>query len=58
MTRPLRLLAWTMLAIATVTFPACSETGGIGVGVPAGGARWGGGTSGPGVIVSGGPVYR
>ena len=40
---------------------ACDE-GGIGMGVPTSGARWGsgsgGGSSGPGVFVGGGPVYR
>lgn len=37
---------------------AVCDEGGIGMGVPTSGARWGGGSSGPGVIVGGGPVYR
>lgn len=61
MTRSVRGLLWAMVVLGAVTTCGCTETGGIGVGVPSGGARWGGGGSGstgPGVIVGGGPVYR
>ena len=55
-----RWLVCILVACASVLTAACDE-GGIGMGVPTSGARWGGGsgggTSGPGVIV-GGPVYR
>ena len=60
MTPMRRWLACILVACASVLTAACDE-GGIGMGVPTSGARWGsgsgGGTSGPGVIV-GGPVYR
>jgi predicted small secreted protein len=52
------LLAGALFALAAVTTCACNEGGGIGMGVPSSGSRWGGGTTGPGVIVGGGPVYR
>jgi hypothetical protein len=57
--RPTRRV-WFGVLIALVALAAfgCDE-GGIGMGVPtSGGARWGTGGSGPGVIVGGGPVYR
>jgi hypothetical protein len=47
-----------LVAMVAIVAQACDGTSGIGMGIPAGGARWGGGGSGPGVIVSGGPVYR
>jgi hypothetical protein len=52
-----RLLACALIAAAALVTAGCDE-GGIGMGVPTSGARWGGGTSGPGVLVAGGPVYR
>jgi hypothetical protein len=52
-----RLLASAVILIMTCAMYGCDSTGGIGVGAPLGGARWGGGGSNPGVIV-GGPVYR
>ena len=58
MTRTGRLLACAFVVLAAVTTSACSEGGGIGMGVPSSGARWGGGSTNPGVIVGGGPVYR
>ena len=58
MTRFGRLLVCAMLALAAMTTCGCTEGGGIGMGVPSSGARWGGGTTNPGVIVGGGPVYR
>jgi hypothetical protein len=53
-----RLLACALIAAAALISAGCDE-GGIGMGVPSSGARWGGGGgSGPGVLVAGGPVYR
>jgi len=46
-----------LVALLAMTALGCDE-GGIGVGVPASGARWGSGGSGPDVFVAGGPVYR
>jgi predicted small secreted protein len=60
-TRTTRRLALVLVAIVAILAPACDGTSGIGMGIPAGGARWGsgsGGGTGPGVIVGGGPVYR
>lgn len=57
MTPVRRWLACILIACASVLTAACDE-GGIGMSVPTSGARWGGGSSGPGVIVAGGPVYR
>jgi hypothetical protein len=58
MKRLLRLLAGTVILIATSSMYGCDAASGIGVGVPVGGSRWEGGGAGPGVIVMGGPVYR
>jgi hypothetical protein len=58
MTTTARLLACALVVFAAVTTSGCTEGGGIGMGVPSSGARWGGGTTNPGVIVGGGPVYR
>jgi predicted small secreted protein len=59
MTRFGRLLACVFVVLAAMTTSGCTEGGGgIGMGVPSSGARWGGGTTNPGVIVGGGPVYR
>ena len=52
-----RLFACALLALAAIVTLGCEE-GGIGMGVPTSGARWGGGASGPDVFVGGGPVYR
>lgn len=57
MTKANRLLACALLALTAVTSAGCNE-GGIGIGVPASGARWSGGGGGPDVLVAGGPVYR
>lgn len=48
-----------LIALATILAASCDGEGGIGVGTGVGPrAKWGGGTSGPGVIVmGGGPVY-
>jgi hypothetical protein len=51
-----RLLACALIALAALSVSACGSEG-IGLGVPSSGARWGGGSSGPGVLVGGGPVY-
>ena len=56
MTRHARMAALALLALAAAFMLAC-ESGGIGVGLPAGGARWGSGGGGPDVLVGGGPVY-
>jgi hypothetical protein len=53
-----RLLACALIALTAIFAAGCTEGGGVGMGVPVGGSRWGGGSSGPGVIVGGGPVYR
>jgi hypothetical protein len=50
-------LATLALLVAIVALVAACDSGGIGVGIPASGARWGGGGSGPDVLVGGGPVY-
>jgi hypothetical protein len=52
------LLVAIVILIMTGSMYGCDGAGGIGVGAPIGGARWGGGSSNPGVIVMGGPVYR
>ena len=52
-----RMMAGVLIALAAMMTAGCDE-GGIGMGVPSSGARWGGGSSGPGVLVAGGPVYR
>ena len=55
--RPTRR-SWLGALIALIAIAAlgCVE-GGIGMGLPASGARWSGG-AGPDVLVGGGPVYR
>jgi hypothetical protein len=55
MTRTMQLAALALAVIAMLA--AACESGGIGVGLPAGGARWGSGGGGPDVFVAGGPVY-
>jgi hypothetical protein len=50
------MLACALVVLAAMVASACEE-GGIGMGVPASGARWGGGNTGPGVLVAGGPAY-
>jgi hypothetical protein len=47
-----RRVAWIVLAVAVLSAWGCDE-GGVGLGVPASGARWGG--PGPDVLVGGGP---
>jgi len=54
--RHARMAALALLALMA-TFLAACDSGGIGVGLPASGARWGSGGSGPDVFVGGGPVY-
>lgn len=60
MSRPLRfrVLAGVVILITTCSMYGCDGAGGIGVGAPIGGAKWGGGSSNPGVMLMGGPVYR
>jgi predicted small secreted protein len=53
-----RLLACAFIALTAIVTSGCTEVGGVGMGVPVGGTRWGSGAAGPGVIVGGGPVYR
>jgi hypothetical protein len=50
------MLAAVLIVCTALAGAACNE-GGIGMGVPASGARWGGGAPGPDVFVAGGPVY-
>jgi hypothetical protein len=50
-----RAIACVIVALAALITAGCNE-GGIGMGVPSSGARWGGG-GGPDVLVKGGPVY-
>ena len=57
MSRTARILACALVALTAVAASGCVE-GGIGMGVPSSGARWGGGSAGPDVLVGGGPVYR
>jgi hypothetical protein len=57
MNSSVRLLACVLVALATLVTLGCQE-GGIGMGVPTSGARWGGGSAGPDVFVGGSPVYR
>ena len=52
-----RAIACALIVIAAMLTAACDQ-GGIGMGVPTSGARWGGGAPGPDVFVAGGPVYR
>jgi hypothetical protein len=52
MRRAARTLSWIVIALTVVTAWGCDE-GGIGMGVPASGARWSG--PGPDVLVGGGP---
>ena len=53
-----RLWACACIVLVTMLMWSCSE-GGIGIGVPASGARWSGPSGGPDVLVKGGgPVYR
>ena len=52
-----RRLGYALIVLFSMVIAGCDE-GGIGIGVPASGARWGSGTSGPDVLVGGGPVFR
>lgn len=56
MSRNARMATYLLLALLA-GFAAACESGGIGVGIPASGARWGSGGGGPDVLVGGGPVY-
>ena len=57
MTRLSRTMACVFIALGAMATAGC-DSGGIGMGVPTSGARWGSGASGPDVFVAGGPVYR
>ena len=52
-----RVCAYILIVVASIMTAAC-DSGGIGMGVPNSGARWGSGAGGPDVFVAGGPVYR
>ena len=52
-----RVIACVLIVIAAALTAGCDQ-GGIGMGVPTSGARWGSGAAGPDVFVAGGPVYR
>jgi predicted small secreted protein len=56
MSRKRSWAACALIVALALTFAACDE-GGIGMGVPVDGARWGSGTPGPDIFVVGGPVY-
>ncbi len=51
-----RAVAAALIVAASLLTAACAQ-GGIGMGVPTSGARWGSGAAGPDVFVAGGPVY-
>lgn len=57
MSRTCRAVAAIVVVMAAMLTSACNS-GGIGMGVPTSGARWGSGAGGPDVFVAGGPVYR
>jgi hypothetical protein len=57
MTRRSRTIMFVFITLAALATAAC-DSGGIGMGVPTTGARWGSGAPGPDVFVAGGPVYR
>ena len=52
-----RTIACVLIVITAMLTSGCDQ-GGIGMGVPTSGARWGSGAAGPDVFVAGGPVYR
>jgi hypothetical protein len=52
-----RLWALVCVTLVALAGAACDE-GGIGMGVPSTGARWGGTGSAPTVLVAGGPSFR
>jgi hypothetical protein len=57
--RALRIVVSVWIVLNGLGVFGCGEGGGgIGMSVPASGARWGGGHPGPDIFVSGGPVYR
>ena len=49
-----------LIAVTTILAASCNGESGVGMGAPLGARqKWGGGSSGPGVVVmGGGPVYR
>jgi hypothetical protein len=50
------VIGLTVILVMTLVMAACNDVGVGGIGVSYPGARWGGGATGPGVIVSG-PGY-
>lgn len=56
MTRVSQLVLWLVVLAAALAAAGCTE-GGIGMGVPATGARWGTGGGGPDILVGGGPAF-
>jgi hypothetical protein len=46
-----------IVVLASLVTAACDD-GGIGMGVPSSGARWGGSGGTPAVLVAGGPSFR
>jgi hypothetical protein len=50
------VIGLAVVVVMTLVMVACSDVGAGGLGVSYPGARWGGGGTGPGVIVSG-PGY-
>ena len=57
MTKTYRCLLSVLVVTAALASSACVEDG-IGMGVPTTGARWGGGATGPDVLVAGSPAIR
>ena len=52
-----RAAACVFVVMVAMLTSGCDQ-GGIGMGVPTSGARWGSGAAGPDVFVAGGPVFR
>ena len=59
MTRTNLLLTWVLVGLTAAGLSGCVEDGiGIGAPGPGSGARWSGPSSGPDVLVAGGPVIH
>ena len=58
MTFQMRCALGLLIVLASIFTASCNGEGGVGAGASVPRARWGGGNTGPGVIVmGGGPVY-
>jgi hypothetical protein len=59
MTAAVRCVLGVLITVATMLVSSCNGESGIGVSSAGPRAQWGGGSSGPGVIVmGGGPVFH